>query len=189
LRYLNITITIKDPVKSKQASKNKRGKVKTIYKNFTVLQVKEFGTNKDTSGTNNNEKELILEFSDVKFMDGYMDFLNEVSRSYIPIKTIHRIPKVSVKDKRRYFISNICDILSASKRPHIIVKTLEECMTLGDFYYTRWKSEKKRMWKQIESSLIEAKKEGLLVYKWIFREIKECEAEKDGILIDDKGGN
>ena len=61
-------------------------------------------------------------------------------------------------------------------------------MDIGGFHNNRWKSEKRKAWKPIEVSLIEAKKQKLLDYKWIFREIKEYEAEKDGILIDDKGG-
>ncbi len=187
LRYTNITMTTLDPVKTKEIrSRNKKNQSDNIYKNFTVLQVKEFRTREKHDKEN---KELLLELSDVKFMDGYMDFINEVSRSYLPMKTINKIPKVSAKDKRRYFIGNICDILSAlTYKPYIIKKNLLECMDIGGFHNNRWKSEKRKAWKPIEVSLVEARKQKLLDYKWIFREIKEYEAEKDKILIDDKGG-
>ncbi len=46
LRYINITLTILDPVKTKKAREDKKSKVNTIYKNFTVLQVKELSTDK-----------------------------------------------------------------------------------------------------------------------------------------------
>jgi hypothetical protein len=187
LRYINITITVLDPVKTKLAREDKKSKVKTIYKNFTVLQIREFGTNKDEEGLEDGTKEMLLELSDVKFMDGYMEFINNVSRSYVPIKAIHKIPKTTaIKDKRRYFITNICDILSSLRnQPYVIQKSLEECMTLGDFHNNRWQTEKRKAWKPIESSLFEANKHGLLRYKWIFRTAKESEIQKDKLIVDD----
>ncbi len=55
---------------------------------------------------------------------------------------------------------------------------------MGDFFYIRWKSEKKRMWQRIESGLIEAKKQNLLKYKWIFRSVTKNEIEKDNLIVD-----
>lgn len=171
MRYLGMTITVIDPTTNIEKEYKKKNKIYTAYRHFTVLQVGHTYTEKDESDTS---KEYACALINVKFMEGYMDFINNVSRSYLPLQTLVSIPKVSNKDKRRTFITAICELFSFNQTT-TLTKTLEECMNIGEFFYARWKSEKARAWKPIEAALIEAKTLNLLHYTWITKSNEELE--------------
>jgi hypothetical protein len=169
LRYLGMVVTVLDP----NVETKKRGKKEVIYRqysHFTVLNVGKTHTREEKS---KDGRELIYKLTDVKFMDGYMNYIDSVSRIYIPLKSIVNVPKISSKDKRRNFINNICEKFSYV-RSEVLSKTLEECMEIGGFVYKMWSKNKAKAWKPIESALLQAQDMNLIKFEW---------HKKDGEII------
>lgn len=172
LKQSYIKLKILDPEASiKNYQNRKKTEDGLVYKVFDLLRIKKI------VHSNTNE-ELITRLEDIEFMPDYMEHLHIVSKRYIPLETIRKIPEDG-KDKSRHFIYKLCFKLASIKGNECEL-SLEECMNLGKFY-NKTERDTKRKWKPIEKALLQAKNLGLINFEWKFREITDNEKIKDDI--------
>ena len=169
----NTTITVLNPEKSLKNYKNKKSEKGLVYKHFTLIKVSE------TVYSKRNEK-LIVELRDIKFLPEYIEYIHKISRRYIPLETIRKIPKKTGENKTRHFLYKLCFKFAGMKNNQCELN-LEECMNLGKFY-NKGENSVKRKWKPIIKALEAGKQANLIDYHFI---IKETEEQKQQIKEED----
>ena len=125
---------------------------------------------------------LVKELVQVEFLPEYIEYLQQISRRYIPLETIRKIKKDNSTDKTRHFLYKLCFKFAGIKKNECIL-SLEECMNLGKFYNNAEHS-LKRKWRPIEKALEKGKEYKLLNYTWIFREPTQNEINQDKLSVD-----
>ena len=171
LRQSSIKLKVLDPEASLQNYRNKKNDAGLTYKIFDLLRIK-----KITYSSAN--KERITKLGDIEFLPDYMEHFHNISKRYIPLETIRKIPEDG-KDKSRHFIYKLCFKLASIKGNECEL-TLDECMNLGKFY-NKAERNMQRKWKPIEKALLRAKELELVSFEWQFREINDTDIQKDSI--------
>lgn len=171
LRQSSIKLKVLDPEASIKNYQNKKSEAGLTYKIFDLLRIKKV----TYSGKN---KERIIRLGDIEFLPDYMEHFHSISKRYIPLETIRRIPEDG-KDKSRHFIYKLCFKLASIKGNECEL-SLDECMNLGKFY-NKAERNTQRKWKPIEKALLQAKELGLINFEWSFRELSQNEIKKDDI--------
>ena len=111
-------------------------------------------------------------------MPDYMEHLHTISKRYIPLETIRKIPEDG-KDKSRHFIYKLCFKLASIKSFECEL-SLNECMNLGKFL-NKSERDTKRKWRPIEKALMWGKKLDLIEFRWKFKETEPQNITKDNI--------
>jgi len=176
--HANLVIKVLDPQASIQNYKNKKANKGLEYKNVTLFKV-----SKVVYSLKN--RNLITELRGIEFLPDYIEFLQNISRRYLPLESIRKIKKDSPTDKTRHFLYKLCFKFAGMSKMDCKLN-LQECMNLGKFYNIKSQN-LQRKWKPIEKALIKGKECKLLTYKWIFREVTEKEINKDNLIIDSVG--
>jgi len=176
LQHSNTTISVLNPEKTSKNYKNKETEEGRSYRHFTFLRVKE-------SNYSKTNPDLIVSLEGIELLPGYIDFLPAISRRYIPLEQIRKIPKRSTRDKGRHFITKVC-FKFASIKGNSFDLNLEECMNLGKFYTS---STKKRLWKPIIKALQSAQELQLLKFKCNLRQPTNKEIKRDRLKLDVNG--
>jgi hypothetical protein len=171
LKQSYIKLTVLDPEQSLKNYRNKKNDHGLVYKIFDLLRIKKVVY----SETN---PETIVQLEDIEFLPEYMEHLHVVSKRYIPLETIRKIPEDGL-DKSRHFVYKLCFKL-ASIKGNDCTLNLEECMNLGKFL-NKAERDTKRKWKPIEKALLQAKGLGLIEFKWNFKELTENERNTNSI--------
>ncbi len=173
--HAGATIKVLDPEKSIKNYKSGHKDRGLVYKLVHLIKIKE------VVHSRKNPK-FIKELFDVEFLPEYIEFLQQISRRYIPLETIRKIEKTSSTDKTRHFLYKLCFKFASIQKNNCFL-TLDECMNLGKFYN---KSEEsvKRKWKPIEKALQSAKEYKLISYTWYFREPTKHEISHDELKVD-----
>ena len=157
--HIGTTIKVLDPensINNYKATKKDRG---LVYKVAYLIKIgKIIHSRRNPS--------LVKELIKVEFLPEYIDFLQQISRRYIPLKTIRRIKKESSSDKTRHFLYKLCFKFASIKKEECAL-TLTECMNLGKFY-NKGEHSLKRKWSPIERALRRGEEYKLLKYNWIF---------------------
>jgi hypothetical protein len=171
LKQSSIKLKVLDPEASIKNYQNKKGEAGLTYKIFDLLRIKKVTYS-------NKNKERIIRLGDIEFLPEYMEHFHSISKRYIPLETIRRIPEDG-KDKSRHFIYKLCFKLASIKGNECEL-TLDECMNLGKFY-NKAERNMQRKWKPIEKALLRAKELELVNFEWKFREINNTDIQKDNI--------
>jgi hypothetical protein len=174
LKQSSIKLKVLDPEQSLKNYRNKKNDDGLTYKIFELLRIK-----KVTYSEKNPE--LITKLHDIEFLPEYMEHFHSISKRYIPLETIRKIPEESGTDKTRHFIYKLCFKL-ASISGNECELSLNECMNLGKFF-NKADRNTKRKWKPIERALLRAKEFGLIDFKWNFREISNIEQKKENLSV------
>lgn len=168
-------IKVLDPEKSIKNYKFDKKDKGLVYKIVHLVKIAEVVHSK-------SNPKLVKELVQVEFLPEYMEYLQQISRRYIPLETIRKIEKESSTDKTRHFLYKLCFKFAGIKKNECVL-SLEECMNLGKFYNNTEHS-LKRKWKPIEKALEKGKKYKLLDYKWVFREPTKHEVSQDKLSLD-----
>jgi hypothetical protein len=172
LKQSCIKLTVLDPKQSLKNYRNKQNDHGLVYKIFDLLRIKKI----IYSETN---PETIVQLEDIEFLPEYMEHFHSISKRYVPLETIRKIPEAKGTDKTRHFVYKLCFKL-ASIKGNDCTLNLAECMNLGKFL-NKSERDTKRKWKPIEKALMWAKELGLIDFKWNFRELTENEKHADNI--------
>jgi hypothetical protein len=167
-------IKVLDPEKSIKNYKSEKKDRGLVYKTVSLVKIREIVHSKQ------NPK-LIKELVGVEFLPEYIEYLQQISRRYIPLETIRKIEKESSTDKTRHFLYKLCFKFAGIKKNECQL-TLDECMNLGKFY-NKAEHSIKRKWKPIEKALEKGKEYKLLEYQWIFRDPTDNEKKLDNLSI------
>ena len=172
LKQASIKIQVLDPERSIQNYRNKKTEGGLVYKIFDLLRIKRV----EYSEAN---PDMIVGLEEIEFLPEYMEHFHSISKRYVPLETIRKIPEAKGTDKTRHFVYKLCFKL-ASIKGNDCTLNLEECMNLGKFF-NKAERDTKRKWKPIEKALVRAKELGLIDFKWHFRELTENEKNTDNI--------
>lgn len=175
LSQASIKIKVLDPDRSIKNYRNKKTEGGLVYKIFDLLRIKRV----EYSEAN---PEMIVGLEDIEFLPDYMEHFHSISKRYIPLETIRKIPIAKGTDKTRHFVYKLCFKLASIKGNNCTLN-LEECMNLGKFL-NKAERDTKRKWRPIEKALLQARGLGLIEFKWQFREITEKEKIQDNLQFD-----
>jgi len=92
-----------------------------------------------------------------------MEHFHSISKRYIPLKIIRKIPEAKGTDKTRHFVYKFCFKLASIKNNECVLN-LDKCMNLGKFF-NKSERDTKRKCKPIEKALMRAKELGLINFK------------------------
>ena len=137
------------------------------FKSFTLLKVNGFETLPD--------KETIVSLNGVSIMKDFINiWYKKMSRLFIPLEDILKIPHDFHKDHRRGFnLSLALRHAELAGQKDYVEWTLEQCLNVGQWQaQTRRKSE---AWKQIIESLDAGKSRELIDYYFIYKPAKPRE--------------
>jgi len=179
LQHANTTVSVLDPERTSKNYKNKQTEEGMSYRNFVFLKIQR------TNYSKKNPK-LVVSLEGVELLPDYIDFLPVISRRYLPLEQIRKIPKRSPTDKARHFITKIC-LKFASIKGNSFSLNLEQCMNLGKFYNKSNLTAKRRIWKPIARALKLGLELQLLDFTWDFRKPSQKELKKDTLKLDDNG--
>lgn len=168
-------MSILDPEKSIKNYTNKSSESGLAYKFYDFIRIK---------GVEHSKKNpnLIVKLEGIEFLPEYIEHIHKISRRYLPIKSINKIPKESKNDRSKHFLYRLCFKFAGMKKDFCEL-TLEQCMNIGQFF--NQERNMRRRWLPIEKSLLKAKKIRLIDYSWNFVEINQKKADKDNIDIDE----
>ena len=164
------TIKVLDPQASFKNYKNKKSETGLAYKYITLIKILE------AEHSRRNPK-LLIELKGIKFLPEYIEYIHKISRRYIPLETIRKIPKHTGKDKTRHFLYKLCFKFAGMKNDQCELN-IDECMNLGKFY-NKNENSIKRKWKPIIKALEAGKQANLIDFQFI---IKETEEQKQQII-------
>lgn len=167
-------LSILKPEKSIKNLKNKSTEKGLVYQHYDLIKIKETVRSKKNPN-------LIVELTGVEFLPEYINHIHKISKRYLPLKTIRKIPKECRDDKSRYFLYKLCFKFAGMKK-NFCQLDLDECMNLGKFFNKRERS-MMRKWQPIEKALIRAKQANLIDYRFIFREVSKNEIKKDNLIV------
>lgn len=167
-------ISILKPEKSIKNFKNKKTEKGLVYQEYELIKIKETVRSK-------KNPQLIVELTGVEFLPEYIEHIHKISKRYLPLKTIRKIPKDCYNDKTRYFLYKLCFKFAGMKKNQCDL-TLDECMNLGKFFNKKEKSPI-RKWQPIEKALIRAKNVHLIQYIFNFREVTNSEIHRDELEV------
>jgi hypothetical protein len=144
------------------------GKEKNFhFKSFTLLKVQGFETLPD--------KNTIVSLSSVSIMKDFINiWYKKMSRLFIPLEDILKIPHDLHKDHRRGFnLSLALRHAELANQKDYVEWTLEQCLNVGQWQaQTRRKTE---AWKQIIESLEAGKSRELIDYHFVYTPNKQEE--------------
>ncbi|MBA3954394.1 hypothetical protein H0X48_03700 [Candidatus Dependentiae bacterium] len=131
------------------------------FKSFTLLKVKGFETLPD--------KETIVSLNGVSIMKDFINiWYKKMSRLFIPLEDILKIPHDFHKDHRRGFnLSLALRHAELASQKDYVEWTLEQCLNVG-----QWQAQARRKseaWKQIIESLDAGKSRELIDYYFIYK--------------------
>jgi hypothetical protein len=171
-----MSVTILDPERTAKNQRNANTEEGEVYQNFQFLQIKRTIYSK-------RNPDLIVSLEGIEFMPNYINFLPVISRRYLPLEQLRKIPKHVSTDKSRFFITRICfKFAGISDRGFAL--NLEECMNIGKFF-NKSERDKKRLWQPIEKAFLIAEDLELLRFRWVFRKPTKNEIEKDKLIVNE----
>lgn len=161
-----IKIKVLDPEQSLKNFKNKGQEGGLTYKIFDLLKISKVTYSK-------RNPDLIVKLEGVEFLPSYMEHFHLISKRYVPLQTIRKIPEEKAQGKTRHFIYKLCFKFAGMQKNEAVL-SLDECMNIGKFFN---KSERnlKRKWKPIEKALLKARELNLFDFEWIFKPLPEHE--------------
>jgi hypothetical protein len=168
-------IKVLDPEKSIMNYKSNHKDKGLVYKIVHLIKIEEV-----VHSIRNPS--LVKELVNVAFLPEYIEYLQQISRRYIPLETIRKINKESSTDKTRHFLYKLCFKFAGIQKNECNL-TLDECMNLGKFY-NKSEVSLKRKWQPIEKALNKGHLFKLLSYQWIFRDPSPHEIIRDDLKVD-----
>ena len=164
-----IKIQVLDPEESVKNYQNKKSNKGLVYKFYDLLKIDKITYSKTNS-------DLIVKLDGIQLLPEYIDHIHLVSRRYLPLESIRKIPEERGMGKSRHFLYKLCFKFASSRKLEVNLY-LDECMNLGKFYNKEERNLQKK-WKPIEKALMEGKKVDLIDYIWVFKHKNEI-PEKD----------
>ena len=178
LRHSNTKINILDPERTLKNYKNKKTEEGKSYKIFEFLKIKRVNYSK-------KNPDLIVSLEEIEFLPDYIEFLPIISRRYIPLEQIRKIPKRTSNDKARHFIIKICFKFASIKGDRLNLN-IEQCMNLGKFNNRSNMKYSKRIWMPIERALNLGQEVNLLNFQWNLRKPSKNEIKRDKLEVNNE---
>lgn len=174
LKNRKVSIEILDPEKSIKNYKNKKTNEGLEYNFYDLLRIK-------TVVYSKADDETIVALKNIEFLPVYIEHIHKISKRYLPLESIRKIPKNNSQDKSRHFIYKIC-FKFASMKGRECELNLEECMNIGQFF-SRNDRAIARKWQRIEKALLTAKNLDIINFDWTFKLPTSKQIKKDNLEV------
>ena len=179
MSFDSVYITIFNPELTKKENKlaQKNNDVeKNVYKKISLLSYSDIGYTKDNT--------KVTKLFNIKFMPEYTEYLNTISKRYLPLDSINTIQETT-QEKTKIFLYKLAFLFASKPKDIKIVELdLRECKNLAGIIGKD--RHPKAQWKKIELALMKGVKAGLLKYQWVFNDnVEETPFYNNETRLDD----